>query len=97
MKAHIHINAKQRQEIDRMGREAAWKEKNDIATRAQYQWGLAMLQAGLSPRTVKRVMDLLPMVGERYAEYQAQQLGDAFMQAMLGDAGVDMPETEHPI
>lgn len=97
MKAHIHINAKQRQEIDRLGRQAARKEKDDIATRAQYQWGLAMLQAGLSPKTVQRVIDLLPMVGERYAEFQAKQLGDVFMQAMLGDAGVKVPETKNPI
>lgn len=97
MKAHIPFNAKQRQEIDRMARESARKEKDDISTRAQYQWGLAMLQAGLSPKTVQRVINLLPMVSERYAEFQTSQLGDEFMQAVLGDAGIEVPKTKNPI
>lgn len=97
MKAHFPVNARQRQELEKIAREEVKTQIHDISTRCQYQWALAMLQVGLSPKTVRRVMEALPAVAEKYMDYQTEKLGDLFMRTVLGDAGLDMPETDRPI
>lgn len=97
MKAIRHITAAEKKRLREIVEEMVQTERADISQRAQYQWGMAMLQAGLSPRTVRRVMDHLPAVAQKYMEYQTEKLGDLFMRSVLADAGVEMPETEKPI
>ena len=62
--------------------------------RAQYQWGMAMYLAGLSPRTINRVIDLLPAVADKYRDLKPDQLADEFFRLTLADRGVNLPETE---
>lgn len=97
MKAIRHITAAEKKRLREIVEEMVQAERADISQRAQYQWGMAMLQAGLRPRTVRRVMDHLPAVAQKYMEYQTEKLGDLFMRSVLADAGVEMPETEKPI
>lgn len=47
------------------------KGRNDIATRATYLCLLACYQAGLSPRTLKRIQDaMVGPVADKYNEYR---------------------------
>lgn len=87
------IPARERKRIAELAQKEADKERNDIATRAQYIWAMAMLQAGLAPRTVQKVCEMVPAVAEKYAEYQTESLGDLFMRETLKDRGVTMPQT----
>ena len=57
MKAHFPVNAKMRQELDKFAHNAVIAERADIAQRAMYICLLAMDQAGLSARTMRRVRD----------------------------------------
>lgn len=93
MRAHIPINAKTHQEIKSLAYDSVMKERADIATRSLYLVLLAMYQVGLSPRTMKRVQDALPVVTEKYHEYRAEQLADVWARVLLQDIGVDVPET----
>lgn len=97
MKAHIPINAKTRKEIDSFAHRAVLKERSDIATRAMYLCLLAMDQAGLSPRTMRRVRDLLPSVTKKYTEYRIEQLADLWAKTILEDKGVEVPATREPL
>ena len=80
MKAMIRMNAHQRQqvhkEIRQMVAEELNKERDDIATRAMYLALIACQQVGLSARTLRRIMNTIPMVTERYAEYRTDGLAD---------------------
>ena len=93
MKALIHMSGEQKRQLQKRADEIVMKERQDIALRAQYIWAMAMLQAGLSPRTVEKVRNYLPIVAEKYKDYQTAQLGDLFMQRTLESAGVKMPLT----
>lgn len=97
MKAHFPVNAKMRQELEAYAHEAVLKERSDIATRAMYLCLLAMDQAGLSPRTMRRVRDLLPSVTKKYAEYRIEQLADLWAKTILEDKGVEVPATREPL
>lgn len=55
---------------------------------------LAAMDAGLSPRTINRVIDLLPAVADKYRDLKTDQLADEFFQLTLADRGVNLPETE---
>ena len=98
MKAMIRMNAHQRQqahkEVRQMVAEELEKERDDIATRAMYLALIACQQVGLSSRTLRRIMNTIPMVTERYAEYRTDGLADEWAKMMLDRAGVDAPETK---
>lgn len=108
MKAHIPINAKQRQEIQKIAREtlnsereklynAVNNEKDDIAKRCMYLSLLTMQQIGLSPRTMRRAQDALPAVTEKYMQYRVEQLADEWARITLQDIGVETPETKEKL
>lgn len=97
MKARVPLSYKQKKLIHETVVQETEAVQRDVGLRAQYQWGLAMLQAGLSPRTVRRVIKLLPAVEEKYREYQTEKLGDLFCQQTLEEQGVTLPMTRRPI
>ena len=101
MKAMIRMNARERQqahkEIRQMVEEELDKERDDIATRAMYLALIACQQVGLSARTLRRIMNTIPMVTERYAEYRTDGLADEWAKMMLDRAGVDAPETKEKL
>ena len=101
MKAMIRMNAHQRQqahkEVRQMVAEELEKERDDIATRAMYLALIACQQVGLSSRTLRRIMNTIPMVTERYAEYRTDGLADEWAKMMLDRAGVDAPETKEKL
>lgn len=94
MKAYP-LNARARKEIERQAKEYANAERNDIATRSTYLVLLACMQAGLSARTMRRIINELPAVTAAYAEYKTEKLGDDFARFTLQHKGVDVPETEN--
>ena len=101
MKAMIRMNARERQqankEIRNMVAQEIEKERSDIATRAMYLALIACQQVGLSARTLRRIMNTIPMVTERYAEYRTDGLADEWAKMMLDRAGVDAPETKEKL
>ena len=101
MKAMIRMNAHQRQqahkEVRQMVAEELEKERDDIATRAMYLALIACQQVGLSARTLRRIMNTIPMVTERYAEYRTDGLADEWAKMILDKAGVEVPETEEKL
>ena len=101
MKAMIRMNAHQRQqtnkEIRNMVAQEIEKERADIATRAMYLALIACQQVGLSARTLRRIMNTIPMVTERYAEYRTDGLADAWAKMMLDRSGVDVPDTKEKL
>lgn len=71
------------------------RQQDDIAKRAQYCCLVAMLDAGLSPRTINRVIRCLEPVKERYGYYKEEECADfAFFQA-LKERGINVEMTEH--
>lgn len=94
MKARMHLTGPMKKVIEEYANEIVEQRQKDIATRAQYQWGMAMYLAGLSPRTINRVVDLLPAVADKYRDLKPDQLADEFFQLTLADRGVNLPETE---
>ena len=101
MKAMIRMNARERQqahkEVCQMVAEELDKERDDIATMAMYLALIACQQVGLSARTLRRIMNTIPMVTERYAEYRTDGLADEWAKMMLDRAGVDAPETKEKL
>lgn len=101
MKAMIRMNARERQqankEIRNMVAQEIEKERSDIATRAMYLALIACQQVGLSTRTLRRIMNTIPMVTERYAEYRTDGLADEWAKMMLDRSGVDVPETKEKL
>ena len=101
MKAMIRMNAHQRQqahkEVRQMVAEELDKERDDIATRAMYLALIACQQVGLSARTLRRIMNTIPMVTERYEEYRTDGLADIWAKMYLDGAGVDVPETKEKL
>lgn len=73
MKALIHLDQNGKKVMERRVHEAVMKERADISTRAQYVWALSMLQCGLSPRTVQRVVNHFDAVVDKYMEYQTEK------------------------
>lgn len=107
MKAHISRPTGQMQkaideyadkkiaEIQKAGAKAVEKERYDIATRASYLCLLACYQAGLSPRTLRRIQKLMTgCVADKYQEYKNDQLADLWAQVTLQGIGVDIEETK---
>lgn len=81
MKARMHLTGPMKKVIEEYANEIVEQRQKDIATRAQYQWGMAMYLAGLSPRTINRVIDLLPAVADKYRDLKTDQLADDFFPA----------------
>ena len=101
MKSMIRMNARERQQVNKeirnMVAQEIEKERADIATRAMYLALIACQQVGLSARTLRRIMNTIPMVTERYAEYRTDGLADAWAKMMLDRSGVDVPETKEKL
>lgn len=93
MKAHLHINTKMRQDLEKYAQKRVEELQGDLLTRDTYIWCLSMIQAGLSARTVKRVMACVPMVSEKYSSYKTDKMADDFARLTLEYAGVETPET----
>lgn len=90
----IALTAKERKLVAQLASEAANKQADDISRRASYIIFITMLRAGLSPRTVNRVVGLMPDTTEAYAEYRTDQLADYVFCTKLQEAGVQVEMTE---
>lgn len=95
MKALRAMNAREREYMVKLVKTEADKQLHDISVRAQYVWSIAMLQSGLSPRTVNRVAKRFPAAMKKYKEYAAEQLADEWARITLQDAGCNAPETQN--
>ena len=85
-------------EIQQAGAKAVEKERYDIATRASYLCLLACYQAGLSPKTLRRIQKLMTgCVAEKYQEYRNDQLADLWAQVTLQEIGVEVEETKEKL
>lgn len=94
MKARMHLTGPMKKVVEEYANEIVEQRQKDIATRAQYQWGMAMYQVGLSARTINKVYAMLPVVTDKYRDLKTDQLADEFFQLTLADRGVNLPETE---
>ena len=109
MKAKLHLTPELKKAVDEYveekikdiesrANEAVMKERNDIATRAIYLCLLACYQAGLSPRTLKRIQDAMTgPVADKYNEYRNDQLADLWAQVTLQSIGIEAPQTKEPL
>lgn len=95
MRSHLHINSQMKQDLEKIAQERFRAYEQDNTTRCTYLWCLACLQAGLSPRTIRRIMQYLPAVSEKYADYKSEALGDLYARLTLASAGLELPETTH--
>ena len=85
MKCHIglnQLNSRERQGLKKEMKRIVDAGQEDAGSRLQHLWVIAMLQAGLSPKTINRVAAILPMVCQRFAEYKTSQLADAWMKRL---------------
>lgn len=82
--------------IKEMAVEGACDQLADVAARAQYLWMAAMLNVGLSNRTIKRVMNQLPEVYARYGDACDDGVGDAMLLRDLRSHGIEVkaPDNE---
>lgn len=94
MKARMHLTGPMKKVIEEYANEIVEQRQKYIATRAQYQWAMAMYQVGLSARTINKVYAMLPVVTDKYRDLKTDQLADEFFQLTLADRGVNLPETE---
>lgn len=94
MKALIHLDQNNRKQMERRAHEAVMKERSDIAKRSLYLVLMACYQVGLSPRTLRKIQDALPVVTERYSDYRTENLADVWARATLQGIGIDVEETE---
>ena len=95
MKCHIglnQLNARQRGELKKEMQKIVDKGQEDAGARLQHLWVIAMMQAGLSPRTINRVSATLPMVCARFEEYKRAGLADEWMKAQLAGKDIPLPE-----
>lgn len=97
MKARINpswkLDYKTKKAITEFTNEQLDKERSDIAKRSIYLVLLAMWQVGLSPKTMKKVQNMLPVVTQKYEEYKTDKLGDMWAKVTLQDAGVNVDIT----
>lgn len=71
------------------------KHEDDVARRAQYLWMVAMLWAGLSPKTVLRVAGELNNVTEWYKEKCKDGVGDFALVYELEQKGISVGMTQN--
>lgn len=70
------------------------KRADDLTRRAQYLWAAAMLDIGLKPSTVNKVIAKIPAVTEYYAHYATDKLADYIFHEKLSGHGVNLEMTE---
>lgn len=96
MKANVLTN-RERELVKRtataVAMKLAEKQMDDIAIRAQYVVFVSMLECGLSPKTVNRVLGMLPTVKEKYAHYNIDDLADYVFYQHLTERGVNVKKT----
>ena len=96
MKAH-YLTSKEAALVKKTAATAAArmliKQQEDIAKRAQYCCFVAMLDAGLSPRTINRVINCLGPVKERYGQYREDECADYAFCHALQDRGINVEMT----
>lgn len=93
MKAHYDgLTCRQKKIITdvavRTATRLADQQKEAIAIRSQYLVFVAMLECGLSPKTVNRVAAMLSLVKDKYAHYQEDDLADYVFYQHLQDHGL---------
>ena len=98
MKAHYDgLTCRQKKIITdvavRTATRLADQQKEAIAIRSQYLVFVAMLECGLSPKTVNRVAAMLSLVKDKYAHYQEDDLADYVFYQHLQDHGVHVKKT----
>ena len=96
MKANYATSA-QRKRMVQVCKMQVEEQLDDAVKRAQYIWAMAMLKAGLSPKTVNKVKDLVPGIAERYADYRTDKIADFAFHSKLQEAGVDIDMTEREL
>ena len=98
MKAH-YLTSKEKALVQKTAATAAArllaKQQEDIAKRAQYCVLVAVLDAGLSPRTINRVIKCLGPVKERYGYYKKEECADYAFCHALQERGINVELTEH--
>ena len=96
MKAH-YLTSSQKALVQRTAVRTAnallLKREEDIAKRAQYCVLVAMLDTGLSPRTINRVIQNLPAVKERYGHYREDECADYAFCKALQERGIKVEMT----
>lgn len=98
MKAHyVGLTSRERQIVTKIAVDTATRladeQKEAIAIRSQYLIFVAMLECGLSPKTVNRVAAMLSLVKDKYAHYNEDQLADYVFYQHLQDHGVNVKKT----
>ena len=93
MKAR-YLTAKETRVAKAVAEDIVKKQLDDIATRCQYLWMAAMLDAGLSVKTVNRVAVMLAEVVDRYGIYREEGIADYALCSRLRQAGINVPMTK---
>lgn len=81
--------------IKDLAKAGAVNQLEDAAKRAQYMWMAAMINAGLSPRTVERTRKQLPYVYQKYGQAVEDGIGDYALVSDLRRVGIDVELPEH--
>lgn len=95
MKCHIGLNqlsAREREGLKKEMQAIVDKGQEDAGARLQHLWVIAMMQAGLSPKTINRVSGILPIVCAKFDEYKRAGLADEWMKAQLAGKDIPLPE-----
>lgn len=93
MKAR-YLTAKETRIIKQVATQEAERQMQDIAKRCQYLWMAAMLDTGLSVKTVNRVAATLTEITDRYSAYREEGVADFALYTRLKEAGVDVEMTD---
>lgn len=96
MRAH-YLSAKERRAAKVVASQLMDKQADDIKTRAECLVYAAMLDAGLSPSTVNRVINEQREVENGYAKARKDRLGDYALIQGLIDKGVHVTTTREEI
>lgn len=95
MKCHIglgQLSSREREGLKKEMKRIVDKGQEDAGARLQHLWVIAMIQAGLSPKTINRVSAILPAVCARFDEYKRAGLADEWMKAQLEGKDIPLPE-----
>lgn len=93
MKARV-LTSKERQREAKII-ETLYREKvEDACKRAQFVCFSCMLEIGLSPRTINRIIAMYPAMCDKYKEYKTEQIADFFFSNYLQKAGVNVEPVE---
>ena len=92
MKAH-YLTAKEKR-IMGIALDKANEQAEDIGKRAGYIFCIAMHHAGLSSKTINKVLKLVPNVTEIYSDMRTDELADFAFCSKLQEQGIDVEMTE---